>query len=238
MINNVKRSEHQRCKMSNYLKIAFITALLCVMSITVVSTGVIAQEGPITVEESHQTRLVGYEEGQDSQSHNIENNVELQFSGEDAQNVEINIRPQKHTVINTGSINTFVEGESEVSLDVDYQSGGVELVTDEVPEDTTVMIEFETVYVGGTTNSEANSAVLDVSYQTLGGTESDKSYPLTVDLTSTADNRISELQGSKGVSLLQQLLTYIGTGGVILLIIVIGLKSMGVGGGDNNEPDL
>jgi hypothetical protein len=220
---------------NNHIRIVLISVILCALGLSAISTGVVAQETPITVEESHQTELVGYDEGQDTQSHIIENNIELRFSGEESQNMVIDIKSGDHTVIDTDSINTFVEGESDVSLDVRYQSGEVKLMTDEVPEGTTVMIEFETVYIGGTTTNKADSAVLDVSYQTLGGTTSDESYPLAVDLSSTADNRINELQDSKGVSLLQQLFTYIGVGGVILLITVIGLKSAGLGGGDNDE---
>lgn len=238
MIEYHRKETPSKYNLKQILMLVLVVGAVFTAATIIFSSDVTAQESPINIEESHETELVGYSEGQVEQSHHIENNLELRFSGEDAQDVEIIIQPGEHTVINTATVDSFVQGDSDVSINRQDHSGDIILSTDSVPEETTMVIEFETIFVGGTTISEDNSASTQVNYESIGGTPGDESYTLSVDLSSTADNRIDELEGSEGISTLQQLFSYIGVGGLLLLIVVIGLRTIGVGGDSDDEIEL
>ena len=166
--------------------------------------------------------LVGYDTEQGQQSHVINVEGGLTVDGEDAQNVRITISSGNRMILNQSSVDPFVEGERDISFDRRNDERRVILTTDEVPSGTTIRIDFDVVYVGGSDEDELNAGTVNIEYETAGGTEGEDSFTAQTDMSTSADNRIGALQ-SEVDALGNWRLIGIGGGifGVLMLLVAI-----------------
>ncbi|WP_276259511.1 hypothetical protein [Haloglomus litoreum] len=148
----------------------------------------------ITVEGDFAGTLGGYDDGGTDRPHVVTVEGEFTVTGENAQNVEVEVAPGNRMVLDQRTVEAFVEGDREVSFDQTNRGNRVILRTDEIPSGTTIQVNFETVYVGGTTTNELNAGSVTVSYETAGGTEGEESFDAPTDMSASADNRIGSLQ--------------------------------------------
>lgn len=138
--------------------------------------------------------LGGYNDGETDRPNVVTVEGEFTISGEDVQNVQVTVSPGQQTVLDQGSVEAFVEGDRDVSFDQTNRGSQAVLRTDEVPSGTTIRINFEAVYVGGTTTNEIDAGSVAISYETAGGTEEEESFDAPTDMSASADNRIGSLQ--------------------------------------------
>ncbi|MFW5964803.1 MAG: hypothetical protein ACOCQM_08035, partial [Natronomonas sp.] len=164
--------------------------------------------------------LAGY--GEDAETPN-EITVDGQFTveGETAVNPEIVIEGTDAAILDTDSIEVFVEGSQSTSFDRQYRAGEVRLAPEEgeIPAGTTVRVEFATYFTGGTTADTIDAGAVTVSYETEGGTPDETAFTAQADASNSSDNRIDSLQSqiAEGdqTSLVMQVLA--GTGGLAIV---------------------
>lgn len=170
-----------------------VLALGVALLLVGLGSGLVAAQA-INVEGEFTGTLGGYDDGGTDRPHAVSVEGDFTITGEDAQNVRITVTPGQRMVLDQSSVETFVEGDQAVSFDKTNRGNQVILQTDEIPSGTTIQINFDTVYVGGTTTNELNAGSVTVSYETAGGTEGEESFDAPTDMSASADNRISSLQ--------------------------------------------
>lgn len=206
----------------------WITAVLL---LSLVTTGAAAQA--INVTGSFEADLTGYDSTltPSDRSHVIQVDGEIRTEGENAQDVVISIEPSDSTIIDPESVTTFVEGDQEVSFEQTVRTQEVRLRTEEIPGGTTVLIEYQVVFIGGSTSDEINAATLEMSYQSSGGTSGSETFDAKADMSGSADNQIMGFENEEQMSLAWRLAGWVGIGGIVLLILTVVLSVAGVGGG-------
>lgn len=148
----------------------------------------------INVDGEFSGTLEGYNDGEADQPHVVTIEGAFTIRGENAQNVQVTVSPGQQTVLEQSSVEAFVEGDRDVSFDQINRGNQAVLRTDEIPSGTTIQINFEAVYVGGTTTNELDAGSVAISYETAGGTEGEESFGAPTDMSASADNRIGSLQ--------------------------------------------
>jgi hypothetical protein len=169
--------------------------------------------------------LAGY--GEDAETPN-EITVDGQFTveGETAVDPEIVIEGTDAAVLDTDSIEVFVEGSQSISFDRQYRAGEVRLTPaeGEIPAGTTIRVEFATYFTGGTTADTIDAGTATVSYETAGGTPGESSFTAQANASNSPDNRIESLQSEIAdgarTSLVMQVLA--GIGALAIVVAVIG----------------
>lgn len=199
-------------------------------------SGVVVAQDTININGDFGGVLDGYEEDNSDPSHMIAVEGEFTVSGEAAQDVTITIASDRWTVLDTATVEPFVEGERDITFDRQYQPDEVRLHTDEIPSGTTVLIEFETVFVGGTTSDSIDAGTVTVDYETPGGTEGEETFAADTDASASADNRIDALESTDQLVFWQEILSYVGILGIIFVVLKIVLSI--VRDEDDNSIDI
>jgi hypothetical protein len=183
--------------------------------------------------------LAGY--GDDAEAPN-EVTVDGQFTveGETAVDPVIVIEGTDAAVLDTDSIEVFVEGSQSISFDRQYRAGEVRLTPaeGEIPAGTTIRVEFATYFTGGTDADTIDAGTVTVNYETAGGTPGEASFTAQADASNSADNRIDSLQsqleeGDRAGLLLQGLA---GVGGLAIVVGIVG-GAVGIYRRQNSGPD-
>ena len=187
-------------------------------------SGVVVAQDTININGDFGGDLDGYEEDNSDPSHMIAVEGEFTVSGEAAQDVTITIASDRWTVLDTATVEPFVEGERDITFDRQYQPDEVRLHTDEIPSGTTVLIEFETVFVGGTTSDSIDAGTVTVDYETPGGTEGEETFAADTDASASADNRIDALESTDQLVFWQEILSYVGILAIIFEVLKIVLS--------------
>lgn len=171
-----------------------MVSILCVGLLLVGLVGGLATAQAINVEGDFAGTLSGYDDDGTDRPNVVTVEGEFTITGEDAQNVEVAVAPGQQMVLDQGSVEAFVEGDREVSFDQTNTGSRVILRTDEIPSGTTIQLNFEVVFVGGTSMDELNAGAVTVAYETAGGTEGEGSFDAPTDMSASADNRITSIQ--------------------------------------------
>jgi hypothetical protein len=209
-------------------------AALCVGLLLVGLGGGLVAGQAITVEGDFAGTLGGYDDGGDDPPNVVSVAGEFTVTGENAQNVQVVVAPADRMVLDQRSVEAFVEGDREVSFDQTNRGNRVILRTDEIPAGTTIQVNYETVYVGGTTTNELNAGSVTVSYETAGGTEGEESFDATTDMSASADNRIGSLQAEISGS---QNWRLVGIAGAAFGVIgILGMVVLFLRGRDTGKP--
>lgn len=169
--------------------------------------------------------LAGY--GEDAEAPN-EVTVDGQFTveGETAVEPRIIIEGSDAAVLDTDSIEVFVEGSQSISFDRQYRAGEVRLTPEqgEIPAGTTIRVEFATYFTGGTGADTIDAGTVTVNYETAGGTPGEASFTAQADASNSADNRIDSLQSQiedgDRTGLLMRALA--GVGGLAIVVAIVG----------------
>lgn len=169
-------------------------SVLCVGLLLVALGGGLATAQAINVEGDFAGTLNGYDDDGSDRPNVVTVEGEFTITGEDAQNVEVTVAPGQRMVLDQSSVEAFVEGDREVSFDQTNTGSRVILRTDEIPSGTTIQLNFEAVFVGGTGADELNAGGVTVAYETAGGTEGEGSFDAPTDMSASADNRIASVQ--------------------------------------------
>ena len=210
---------------------AIVFGILVALSLISVSGIVVAQD-TIDIDGDFEGELDGYEDINPDPSHMIAVEGEFTVSGEDAQDVTITIASDRWTVLDTATVEPFVEGERHITFDRQYRADEVRLHADEIPSGTTVLIEFETVFVGGTTSESIDAGTVTVDYETPGGTEREETFAADTDASASADNRIDALESADQLAFWQEILSYVGILAIILVVLKIVLSIVRDGNDD------
>lgn len=169
--------------------------------------------------------LAGY--GEDAETPN-EITVDGQFTveGETAVNPEIVIEGTDAAVLDTDSIDVFVEGSQSISFDRQYRAGEVRLTPaeGEIPAGTTIRVEFASYFTGGSTADTIDAGTVTVNYETEGGTPGETAFTAQADASNSSDNRIESLQsqleeGDRAGLLMRGLA---GFGGLAIVVGIVG----------------
>lgn len=165
-----------------------VLCIACLIGVGPVAAQVIEFDGEF------QGELVGYSDGQSERSHKVAVEGGFTANGEAAQNVRVTVEAGPQMILDQSSVEAFVEGEQEISFDRNVQGQRVVLTTEEIPSDTTIRIDYDVVFVGGTSEDELNAGTVTVQYETAGGTSGDTSFDAPTDVSKSADNRIASLE--------------------------------------------
>jgi len=152
--------------------------------------------------------LGGYGDGagEDQKPNEIVVDGQFTVEGEPAQQVEVVVQSERWTVLDTGSVSVFVEGDTSVEFNQRVTPNAVRLTTDEIPADTTVQVSFSTIYTGGTDSDEIDAGTVTVEYESAGGSAGEQTFTANASMANSPENRIAEVQngddGDNGDSLL------------------------------------
>jgi hypothetical protein len=197
---------------------------LCVGLLLVGLGGGLVAGQAITVEGDFAGTLGGYDDGGTDRPHVVSVEGQFTVTGENAQNVQVVVAPGDRMILDQRTVEAFVEGDREVSFDQTNRENRVILRTDEIPSGTTIQVNFETAYVGGTATNELNAGSVTVSYETAGGTEGQESFEAPTDMSASADNRIGSLEAE--ISGMQNWRLIGIAGGVFGVIGIVGMIAL------------
>lgn len=199
-------------------------SVVCVFLLLFSLGGSSAAAQPIDIEGEFEGVLVGYNEEQADQSHEIVVEGEFTVNGENAQDAQVIVEPGPQMLLDQGSVEAFVEGEREISFDRADDERRVVLSAEEIPSDTTIRIDFMVVFVGGTDEDELNAGSVIVEYETAGGTPGEASFDATTDMSESADNRIASLQSEADAQKNWRLIGIAGGAiGLLAILAIIGM---------------
>jgi hypothetical protein len=154
---------------------------------------------------------------------------EFNVRGDNAVNPTITVTSSEQTVMNQESFSVFVEGESGLEVDKSLTEEGVVLTAEEIPEGTTIAVEF-TVYPRGTDEVNITAAEMEANYETPGGTSQSTSEEFDITLEGGPEQEIQRLEqelavaeSENGESDGRGLLFWIGiaVAGIIGLLILV-----------------
>lgn len=194
-------------------------AILSIVFVVSLTSGVVAEETPIEVEADFSGDMIGYGDGAQEDLGDRGNaiivNGEMTFSGETADNPTVTIQSAEYTVIDRSSVRTFVEGEA-VDFVTSHDGDEVRMNTDTIPEGTTIEVRFDAYFTGGTTSSEIIAGTVSTDFQTKGGTPDDASFDVTADSSYSSDNMV---RGEDETSTIRQILFW---GGIVAILVLFG----------------
>lgn len=171
----------------------------------------------------------GYDDGESSEApgHEIAIEGQVEVTGESAVNPTIIIHGAQHTVLDTASVQVFVEGDRSIQFDRSYSEGEVRLSADEIPSGTTLRVEYRTYYIGGADSPTMNVGQVQFDYNRPGGDRTRETFDIEATLENRPEEFVAAANTGSTLGLLQQILSYIGAGGVVLLLIGLVLKALG-----------
>lgn len=163
----------------------------------------------------------GYGDGSDTdvRGHEIQVSGTLEFSGENAVEPSITVRPSQHTVLADGSSELLQSGESTVDFNKHFIADGVRYTATEISSGKQFELSFVVYPTSGLDRSEIKSSEVIVRYETPSGEPVTKRIEVTTSLDNTPPQMIDSQQGEEQLHLAVWVLA--GIGGLTLLIVVI-----------------
>jgi len=214
--------------MSAIVSRQLLCRLLLVLGMLLLSAGIAAA----AVSGSFTATYDGYNTQQtDARGHEIGVSGELEVTGDSVVQPQIYIKGADHTVLDTNSISVFVEGDRSLEFTRHYQAGQVVLTTDEIPTDTTIRIQFNTYFVGGTDTAQITAGQIDITYDTPSGASERKSYSPSVELQQSPDRVIKDLEQGNTLGQYQRIASYVGPAVALILLAILLLMRRDNSGG-------
>jgi hypothetical protein len=180
----------------------------------------------------------GYNDGEDTEvpGHEIQVSGTLEFSGENAVEPRITIKPAQNTVLDDQTVELQQSAGSSVNFRRNNYQNGVRYAAEEIPADTDFDISFVVYPVSGLDQSEIKSAEIQVEYERPGGGTEEETIEVTTSLNNTAPQVISDLEESQpdgenggGTPLWMQILAGIGAIAIVLTVGMFLYDSLGSG---------
>lgn len=205
--------------------------IVVVCLLLTLSSGVVAA----AVSGSFSATYDGYgDESTEAPGHEIAIDGQLEVTGDPAVNPTVVITASDTTVLDTESVRVFVEGDRSINFEQTYRAGEVRLTADEIPSGTTIRVEYRTYYIGNAESDSVTAGEVEVNYDRPGGERVRESFQAETTLENRPEDLLTTINSSEQQSTVQQLLSYIGAGSVVLLFIVLIYRV--VSGGDGGPP--
>jgi hypothetical protein len=204
-------------------------SVLALVLLLVMSSGV----GAAAVSGDFSGTYDGYGDGETTEpvGHEIAVQGEFEVTGDSAVDPRIAIESAEHTVMDTTTVEVFVEGDRSIQFDRNDEAGQVGLRTDEIPPGTTIRVRFLVYFVGGIDAEEIEAGQVTVRYQTPGGTQQQESFTPMADISDSPDRVIQNLERGESLTWVQEIVSYVGGFAILLLLVIIVLRFRGGGGG-------
>lgn len=204
-------------------------SVLALVLLLVMSSGV----GAAAVSGDFSGTYDGYGDGETTEpiGHEIAVQGEFEVTGDSAVNPRIAIESAEYTVMDTTTVEVFVEGDRSIQFDRNDEAGQVGLRTDEIPPGTTIRVRFLVYFVGGIDAEEIEAGQVTVRYQTPGGTQQQESFTPMADISDSPDRVIQNLERGESLTWVQEIVSYVGGFAILLLLVIIVLRFRGGGGG-------
>lgn len=178
----------------------------------------------------------GYGDGSDTdvRGHEIQVSGPIEFTGENAVEPSITVRPSQNTVLADGSVELLQTGESTVDFEKNYISDGVRYSATEISSGKQFDLSYVVYPISGLDQSEIKSSEVIIRYETPSGEPVTKRNEVTTSLDNTPVQIIDSQQSEEQVHIAVWVLA--GIGGLTALIVVImalysGVKQIGGTGG-------
>lgn len=203
--------------------------VLALVLLLVASSGV----GAAAVSGDFSGTYDGYEDGETTEpvGHEIAIEGEFEVTGDSAVDPQITIESAQYTVMDTATVEVFVEGDRSIQFERSYDAGQVELRADEIPAGTTIRVRYLVYFVGGVDAAEIEAGQVNVRYQTPSGTQERTSFTPTVDVSDSPDRVIQNLEQGESLTWIQEVISYVGGFAILLLVAIFALRLKGGGGG-------
>ncbi len=174
------------------------------------------------------TTYDGYDDGEssDAPGHEIAHNGQLEVTGDSAVDPVIVVKAAPHTVLDTESVQVFVEGEQSIQFEKTFEAGEVHLSTDEIPSGTTIRLEYRTYYIGGSDSASITASEVDFNYQRPGGDRTRETFEVDATLENRPEEFVAEANSESQLSQIQRILSYVGGGAVVLLLLGLVMKAV------------
>lgn len=204
-------------------------SVLALVLLLVMSSGV----GAAAVSGDFSGTYDGYGDGETTEpvGHEIAIQGEFEVTGDSAVDPRITIESAEYTVMDTASVEVFVEGDRSIQFDRDDEAGQVELRTEEIPPGTTIRVRFLVYFVGSIAAEEIEAGEVSVHYQTPSGTQEQESFTPRADISDSPDRVIQNLERGESLTWIQEIVSYVGGFAILLLLVIIVLRFRGGGGG-------
>lgn len=121
----------------------------------------------------------------------------IRVSGTRALNPTITITGGKWTVLETGSVETVVEGVEPGRITKRFGPSRVRLSAAEIPPGTSIRLEFVVYFIGGTAKQNITSANIRVDYSTPSGERERKLFIEYTSVENSPDQRLHDLKGEQ-----------------------------------------
>lgn len=204
-------------------------SVLALVLLLVMSSGV----GAAAVSGDFSGTYDGYEDGETTEpvGHEIAIQGEFEVTGDSAVDPRITIESAEYTVMDTTSVEVFVEGDRSIQFDRNDEAGQVQLRTEEIPPGTTIRVRFLVYLVGNIDAEEIEAGQVSVRYQTPSGTQEQESFTPRADVSDSPDRVIQRLERGESLTWIQEIISYVGGFAILLLLVIVVLRFRGGGGG-------
>lgn len=177
----------------------------------------------------------GYNDGSETSvsGHEIQVTGTLEFSGENAVDPTIVVRPTGNTVLDDENVELLQPGGSSIDFNRNYVEGGVRYTAQEIPSGTELELDFVVYPVSGLEQSQIKSAEVVVRYETPGGSSERKRIDVTTELGNTPPKVINSQQRGQQMGIIVKILAGIGALTLLLVVVMGGYSLLG----DNGPPE-
>lgn len=198
----------------------------CILLVTTAGIASAAVAGDFT------SSYTGFGSGDSSAAPGNEISVQgqMEVTGDPAVDPRIVIQGGQWSVLDTSSVQVFVEGDRSIDFDQTTRDGDVILTTNEIPAETTIRVEYLTYYTGGADSSSITASDVQFSYDLPSGDQAEETFTTETTLENSPEKFVEEANSNSQLSFVQEILSYIGGGGIVLLIIAIVLLALRDGG--------
>lgn len=202
---------------------ALVIGLLCIFVIG--GSGIVSA----AVSADFTTTYDGYDDGEasDAPGHEIAHKGQLEVTGKSAVDPVIVVKAAPHTVLDTSSVQIFVEGQQSIEFDKSFEAGEVRLSTDEIPSGTTIRLEYRTYYIGGSDSSSITASEVEFNYDRPGGDRTRETFEVDATLDNRPEEFVQAANSDSQLTLIQRILSYVGGAAIVLLLLGLVVKAIG-----------
>ncbi|MFO7925595.1 MAG: hypothetical protein ACQET5_06390 [Halobacteriota archaeon] len=195
----------------------------CMLLVTTAGIATAAVSGDFS------TTYDGYDDGESTEARGNEIAVQgqIEITGDPAVNPTIVVQGDEWAVLDTASIEVFVEGDRSIQFDRSFRGGEVRLSTSEIPTETTIRLEYRTYYTGGSDSASITASTVQFEYNSPSGDRTRETFQPDTSLENRPEEFVAEVNSANQLSQIQRILSYIGAGGLVLLLFGLVLSAIG-----------
>jgi hypothetical protein len=198
-------------------KVAVVAAVVATVTLASAGLAAAAVSGDFTA------TYDGWDDGESSdvRGHEIAVQGQIEVTGDAAVDPRIVVRGADSTVLDTRTVQIFVEGDQSIQFQRSFEPSQVVFTADEIPAGTTLRLEFVTYYVGGANSNQVPAGVVQVNFDQPGGDRTREEFTVQSTLENRPESVIRNANTGSQLSTLQEVLSYVGAGGLVLLLLAL-----------------